>query len=293
MKHFKIIILVLLIILLFGGGFLFFWNQILNLYNKLYLELPQFEKGVGDFLMQEIEKQISTPPPLRAPVDAPEAFLTKAGVIKWTNTQRAKYGLPILKENLKLDASAQLKVEDMFKNQYFGHTSPSGVEVGDLANEVAYEFISIGENLALGNFENDERLVEAWMNSPGHRENILNTKYKEIGVAVFEGTFEGKTTWLAVQHFALPLSVCPKPDDEVKTEIETDRDRIKEIEIKLEQLLTEIQDMRKRDPEYNRKVEEYNALVSQYNNLVGEIKVLIDSYNSQVKLFNECVISSQ
>lgn len=293
MRKFKIVILVLLVILVFGAGFFFFWNQLLNLYTKLYLELPELEKGVGDFLMQEIEKQISTPPPLRAPTDAPQAFLTKAGVMRWTNTQRTKYGLSPLKENSKLDASAQLKVEDMFKNQYFAHTSPSGVEIGDLANEVGYEFISIGENLALGNFENDEKLVEAWMNSPGHRENILNSKYKEIGIAVLKGTFEGKTTWIAVQHFSLPLSACPKPDDKIKSEIGVDRDEIKEIENKLEQLLTEIKNIRKRDPGYNQKIEEYNKLVSQYNNLVGEIRASIDNYNNQVESFNNCVISSQ
>jgi hypothetical protein len=294
MKKLRIIILIFVVFAVFIAGFFFFWNQVVNLYTKFYLKLPEFQRGVGDFVMQEIEKQISTPPPLRAPEEVPEAFLTKAGVIKWTNSQRAKYGLPGLKENLKLDASAQLKVEDMFKNQYFGHVSPSGIEIGDLASEVGYEFLSIGENLALGNFENDEVLVQAWMDSPGHRENILNKSYTEIGVAVIKGTFEGKTTWLAVQHFVLPTSVCPKPDGKIKTEIETDRDQIKELETRLEELLVEIQGMKpRRDPNYNQKVEEYNTLVAQYNNLVGEIKNLIDEYNTQVNLFNNCLTTSQ
>ena len=290
MKKLRIIILIFVVFAVFIAGFFFFWNQVVNLYTKFYLKLPEFQKGVGDFVMQEIEKQISTPPPLRASEEVPEAFLTKTGVIKWTNSQRAKYGLPLLKENLKLDASAQLKVEDMFKNQYFGHTSPSGTEIGDLADRVGYEFLSIGENLALGNFENDEVLIQAWMDSPGHRENILNKNYTEIGVAVIKGTFEGKTTWLAVQHFALSTSVCPKPDGKIKTGIETDRDRLKELESKLEELLVEIRDMKpRRDPNYNQKIEEYNTLVVQYNNLVGEIKNLIDEYNTQVNLFNNCL----
>jgi len=294
MKKIRLIILIFVVLAIFIAGFFFFWNQILNLYTKLYLKLPELQKGVGDFVMQEIEKQISTPPPLRSQVDFPEAFLSRTGVIKWTNTQRLKYGLPPLKENLKLDKSAQLKVEDMFKYQYFGHISPSGVEIRDLANQAGYEFISIGENLALGNFENDEALVQAWMESPGHRENILNNKYTEIGIFVAQGTFEGKTTWLAVQHFGLPLSACPKPDEKIKTEIESDKTQIKELEIKLQDLLTEIQDMKpRRDPNYNQKVEEYNALVAEYNNLVGEIKDLIDKYNSQVNLFNNCLTISQ
>ena len=290
MKKFKIIISVLVIFLVLIGGFFFFWNQVVSLYTKLYLKLPELEKGVGDFLMEEIEKRISTPPPLRSPADAPESFLTKAGVIKSTNAQRAKFDLPPLKENARLDNSAKLKVEDMFKNQYFDHTSPSGIVIGDLAAKVGYEFISIGENLALGNFENDEDLVDAWMNSPGHRENILDSKYIEIGVYVASGSFEGKTTWMAVQHFALPLSTCSKPDEKIKTEIESDKNQIKELEAGLQELLTEIQDMKpRRDPNYNQKVEEYNTVVAQYNGLVGEIKILIDKYNTQVKSFNACL----
>ncbi len=290
MKKIRIIILIFVVCLVFILGFFFFWNQIVNLYTNLYLKLPELQRGVGDFVMQEIEKQISTPPPLRSEEDFPEAILTKAGVIKWTNNQRAKYGLPPLKENSKLDNSAALKTEDMFKNQYFGHVSLTGVEIGDLAVEVGYEFISIGENLALGNFANDETLVQAWMDSPGHRENILNKNYSEIGVAVIKGTFEGKTTWLAVQHFALSLSACPKPDEGIKTEIETDRDQLKDLETRLQEFLVEIQDMKPRqDPNYNQKLKEYNDLVVEYNNLVGEIKNLIDKYNSQVNLFNNCL----
>jgi hypothetical protein len=294
MKKFKIIILVLIVFLVLIGGFLFFWNQIVSLYTKLYLKLPELEKGVGDFLMEEIEKHISTPPPLRATEESPEAFLTADGVLKLTNAERTKAGLSLFKINVKLSASAGFKVKDMFYSQYFAHESPSGITIGDLAASVGYEFIAIGENLALGNFENDEDLVNAWMNSPGHRENILNPKYKEIGVAVAKGTFEGKTTWMAVQHFGLPLSTCAKPEEKIKTEIDSDKNQIKELETRLEELLAEIQDMKpRRDPNYNQKVEEYNVLVAQYNALVGEIKTSIDKYNNQVKLFNTCLSSAQ
>ena len=137
--------------------------------------------------------------------------------------------MPALLENTKLDQSAELKAQDMLKNQYFAHTSPSGMAVGNLAEKVGYEFIAIGENLALGNFENDEALVQAWMDSPGHRANILNSRYQEIGVAVLKGVFEGRTTWLAVQHFGLPLSVCPSPQEGVKLTIDANQNKIDEI----------------------------------------------------------------
>jgi len=280
----------ILIFIIFLGGILFFRNDLLNLYFELSLRLPQIEKGTADFSIKEIERKILTPPPLRAPEEAPEAFLTREGVIQWTNIQRAEYGLPPLKESAKLDSSAEIKVEDMFENQYFAHSSPSGVGVKELTEMVGYEFIAIGENLALGNFQNDETLVQGWMDSPGHRENILNTQYQEIGVAVIKGLFKGQTTWLAVQHFGLPLSACSQPDETLKTEIEKNQNQIVELQQTLEVLQTEIQTMRpKRGPAYNQKIEQYNAIVSQYNNLVDETKVLISRYNVQVKLFNDCV----
>ena len=286
----KIKILIFFLIIL--GGIFFFRDSLLDFYSKLSLKLPQIEEGITNFLKQQVEKQVLTPPPLRAPKEDPQSFLTRAGVIEWTNIQREKYGLPPLKENLKLDSSAELKIKDMFKNQYFSHDSPSGEGVGDLVAEVGYEFIAIGENLALGNFKNDEVLVQEWMQSIGHRENILNTKYQEIGVAVAKGIFEGESTWLAVQHFGLPLSACPQPEETVETKIKENQTQIEELQETLKLLEIEIRTAKpKRGAIFNQKVEQYNALVSQYNILIQETEILINQYNNQVRLFNECATS--
>jgi len=286
MRKFKILFLVFVIIL---GTVLFFRNDILDIYSKLFLKLPKIEKEIGS-LIKEAEKEISLPPPLRAVEEVPEAFLTQAGVIQWTNLQREKYGLPPLKENTKLNVSAQLKIQDMFEKQYFSHYSPTGEGVGDLVEITGYEFIAIGENLALGNFQNDEVLVQGWMESPGHRANILNDRYQEIGVSVQKGLFEGKSTWLAVQHFGLPLTACPQPDEIIETKIEAKQTQIKELQKTLNTLQIEIRTMRpKRGTAYIQKIEEYNTLVSGYNALVDETKTLINQYNNQVKSFNQCV----
>src|SRR5262249_8345343 len=126
--------------------------------------------------------------PLRGGDASANVTLTQAGVIKWTNIQRQENGaLPALTVNAKLNESAQLKLKDMFAKQYFEHVSPSGVGPDGLANEVGYAYASIGENLALGNFADDRALVQAWMDSPGHRANILGKSYREIGVAVGKG----------------------------------------------------------------------------------------------------------
>lgn len=290
MRKFKILVLVLVIFLGLGAIF-FFWGDFSNFYQKLPLKSPEIEKEIGDFLIKEAEKQVSTPPPLRAKEEVPESYLTRAGVIQWTNIQRAKYGLPPLVENARLNVSAELKVQDMFEEQYFSHFSPSGEGVKDLVEIVGYEFIAIGENLALGNYENNQVLVQAWMDSPGHRQNILNPNYQEIGVAVQKGEFEGKITWLAVQHFGRPLSACPQPDEALKTEIDANQTEIAKLQETLATLEAEIRAIRpKRGLTYNQKVEEYNAIVFQYNALIDQTKALISSYNNQVNLFNQCVL---
>lgn len=287
MRKVGIVILVLVIISL--SGFVF-WDNIFDIYSRLSLKLPQVGKEVTDFLSKEAEKIILTPPPLRSGSENPQSFLTQEGVIRWTNSQREKYGLSPLLENAILDEMAEAKVDDMFRNQYFAHASPSGEGVGDLAKSFGYEFIIIGENLALGDYKNDEELLQAWMDSPGHRENILNSRYQEIGVAVKKGGYEGRTTWLAVQHFGLPLSNCPSPDEKVESQIEVNQITIDNLQEKLDALKNEILNMKpKRGSLYLQKIEEYNNLVAQHNNLVEQTKTLIYQYNNQVNEFNRCV----
>ncbi len=216
-----------------------------------------------------------------------EGKLIQAEIIKWTNYQRTKNGLPTLKENSKLNLTAQKKIEDMFNYQYFAHESLQGEEVADLARKNNYQFLVIGENLAMGNFVNDESLVEAWMNSPGHRENILSKNYHEIGVAAKKGLFDGKSIWLAVQHFGLPESACPKPDEEKKLLIEENQDKLKIMENLLIKLKAEIDNKKTvKDSIY----QEYNDLVEKYNQLLTEVELSIEQYNNQVNFFNQCLI---
>lgn len=284
----KISILILFLILISLAGFIF-WNDIVDVYSKFSLKLPKVGKEITNFLKEEAEKIIVAPPPLRSESENPQSFLTQQGVIKWTNSQREKNGLLPLVENTTLDKMAAAKADDIFQNQYFAHESPAGTGVGDLAKNFGYDFIIIGENLALGDYKDDEALVQAWMDSPGHRANILNNRYQEIGVAVKRGVYEGRTTWLAVQHFGLPLSVCPLPDAKIESQIEINQAKIDELQKTLAALQNEIMNMRpKRSELYNQKIEEYNNLVEQYNTLVELTKNLILNYNTQINQFNQC-----
>ncbi len=279
----------LLALVLLGISIFYYWPKI----NVKIPEIQNFSKKVEEITKfpEIIQERKIAPPPLKViKEEKPEAILTQKGIIEWTNKQREKYGLAPLKENPLLDETALAKVEDMFENQYFAHESPSGEGVSNLAKKFGYDFLLIGENLAMGNFSSDEDLVLAWMESPGHRENILNEKYQEIGVAVKKGIFEGKEVWIAVQHFGLPSSFCPKPNLSLKDKIEENEKQLSEIEKELLVLQSEIKKFKRwQREEISQKINQYNELVLKYNNLVEETKNLIDQYNFQVSLFNQCL----
>jgi len=260
---------------------------------KFFLKLPEISKIPA---VSDIAQEISTPPPLIGQKDNPNSSLTRAGVILWTNTNRQQNGnLPALMENQLLDKAAQLKLQDMFKQQYFEHVNPQGVGPGDLAKQVGYNFISEGENLALGNFIDDQDLLKAWMNSPGHRANILNVKFQEIGVAVGQGTYQGHKTWLAVQEFGKPASSCPSIDLNLKSQINSLQADINQLSPQLAALKSQIDSANPQTQSdyntYNQEVSQYNSLVKIYNNKIDNLKLITDQYNTEVKAYNACLSS--
>jgi hypothetical protein len=184
----------------------------------------------------------------------------------------------------------------MFKQQYFEHINPQGIGPGDLARQVDYIFISEGENLALGNFSDDQDLLTAWMDSPGHRANILNTKFEEIGVAVGQGMYEGRQTWLAVQEFGKPASSCPGVDANLKAGIDSLNAEINQLGPPLQQVKSQIDSANPKTQSdydaYNSLVAQYNSAVKIYNNKVDTLKLLTGQYNAEVKDFNVCLGSS-
>src|SRR5688572_23107544 len=181
----------------------------------------------------------------------------------------------------------------MFDRQYFAHESPTGEGPADVIAAAGYDYVTVGENLALGNFADDRDLVQAWMDSPGHRANILEGKFTEIGVAVGRGMFEGRMTWMAVQEFGKPAADCPVVSAELQAQIEADKERLDGLEARADALKSEIESSKKpRTPEerdaYNAKVDEYNALAREINALIGQIQGEITVYNGQVQAYNAC-----
>jgi uncharacterized YkwD family protein len=110
----------------------------------------------------------------------------EAQVVKLVNDERAKQGLSPLKANLKLSDVARLKSEDMRDKNYFAHNSPTYGLPFDMMKKFGISYSTAGENLAAGQ-ATPEQVVAGWMNSPGHRANILNSSFTEIGVGYAQG----------------------------------------------------------------------------------------------------------
>lgn len=130
-------------------------------------------------------------------------------VIELTNKERLSAGITILKENLELDQAALAKATDMFEHNYWAHVSPTGTEPWYFVTEAGYKYQHAGENLAR-DFSNPNDVVKAWMASPTHRKNLLDEKYKDIGIAVLDGYINGVETTLVVQMFGSTQTTVAK-----------------------------------------------------------------------------------
>lgn len=137
-----------------------------------------------------------------------EAAITPKEVIEMVNDSRQTEGLEVLVENKKLSQAAEAKVEDMLKEKYFAHNSPSGKTPWFWIEETGYDYRYAGENLAM-DFKNAQDQHAAWMKSPTHKKNILNSDFREIGVAVKQGFIEGHLAIITVQEFGTPMSFVP------------------------------------------------------------------------------------
>ncbi|MBT3356011.1 hypothetical protein HN784_04115 [bacterium] len=191
---------------------------------------------------------------------------TEDDIIRLTNEFRKEKGLDILIRNESLMESAKLKAEDMKSQEYFAHVSPDGVELWNLVQQVGYSYSVIAENIAEGYFS-AESVVDAWMDSEGHRKNILSVELEEIGVSVLEiKNKEERKSYVLVQHFAAP---------------QKELDRKQSIEVVCDQKV------KKNCKKIEKKKEEYRELVKEQDKIIDKAekegfskKDLIDLYDN-------------
>lgn len=158
--------------------------------------------------------------------------ITPSQVVELTNLERAKVGLPPLTLNSKLTSAALSKGQDMFNDQYWAHNAPDGKEPWSFIGESGYSYRVAGENLAR-DFSNSSDMLSAWMHSPTHKANIVNSRYQEIGVAVIDGVLGGHETTLVVQMFGSPQStvatVGPRSTQVDQSGTSTPKEEINEV----------------------------------------------------------------
>ncbi|NEA45402.1 CAP domain-containing protein, partial [Streptomyces sp. SID10815] len=131
------------------------------------------------------------PRPTRTATGAPPAQPAPAGtvaqVIALVNQERSKAGCGPVTDDSRLDAAAQAHSDDMAARNFFEHTNPDGKDPGDRITAAGYRWSTYGENIARGQ-QSPESVMDSWMNSPGHRANILNCAFKNLGVGVHKGS---------------------------------------------------------------------------------------------------------
>lgn len=133
------------------------------------------------------------------------AAVLPAVLVNLANTDRANENLPELVVNPLLEEAARMKAEHMAANGYFAHNSPDGLDPWYWIYRSGYSFVEAGENLAV-NFTDSRDAQRAWMNSPGHRANIMNGGFTEVGIAAVPGVYKGKNTVFVVQMFGRPAA---------------------------------------------------------------------------------------
>lgn len=133
------------------------------------------------------------------------AFIKPEEVVRLTNIEREANGLGTVSLDPKLSEAAAQKAADMVARDYWAHVSPIGTQPWSFVTGAGYSYRYAGENLAR-DFSDATSVVKAWMASPSHRENLLNPRYQDIGIAVIDGKLGGHETTLVVQIFGSKLS---------------------------------------------------------------------------------------
>lgn len=139
----------------------------------------------------------------------PREEITAAHVLEAMNVQRATESLPPLRSEPRLTLAAQDRMKHMEEAGFWGHESPEGLPPFVWIVARAYNYRTAGENLANG-FETVTLLVQSWMESPGHRANILSPAFEDCGIAIIDGTTTGPATGKSiVVLFAAKMRLAP------------------------------------------------------------------------------------
>lgn len=145
-----------------------------------------------------------------------QSDLTQASLLNLTNQDRVAANEAGLGLNSELNAAAQAKADDMVKNNYWAHISPAGATPWSFIDSSGYQYQAAGENLAYG-FNNADSLIKAWMDSPPHRQNMLDQNYRDVGFGVAQSpNYLGKGPQaIVVAEYGEPVAAVTGADHPV------------------------------------------------------------------------------
>lgn len=146
-----------------------------------YAENRSRGRTVLDQIAAELELRRRDTATAESPDSAEQA------IVDAMNRERARHGLRPLRLERRLSLAAHDRAEDMFAKRYFNHVSPDGINPFTWVTRRGYRYSTIGENLALG-LRSSDSIVDGWMRSPGHRQNILTRDFDEVGIAIGDGS---------------------------------------------------------------------------------------------------------
>jgi len=228
-------------------------------------------------------------------------------MIELVNQSRLEAGLESLSVNSQLVQAANLKAGDMLEFDYFDHTSPAGIDPWHWIGLAGYNYHYAGENLAI-DFVTAGGAHQALMESSSHRENILNSHFKEVGVAVLQGEFEGLDSIVVVEIFASPMDfrkmninknkVSGEVNGEISGEVNGEVSKNKEINQEINQEIEPALELDNAEPDnhspnYNSETDLKSDLeLSMESNLEPESKlepepVLKPELNASKELFSQ------
>ncbi len=126
--------------------------------------------------------------------------ITVNTIFQLTNSARNQHSITPLAFNAELSKAAQAKATYILENNSFAHNASDGSSFSTWVKQTDYDYVRVAENLAI-NYDNPQDVLDAWLNSPTHRRNVLNPLYNDIGLAVLKGTYHNKETIVVVQLF--------------------------------------------------------------------------------------------
>jgi len=146
------------------------------------------------------------------------ADIAPGDLLTFTNQKRQENGLKPLVINDQLSQAAEQKATHMFANNYWAHIAPDGTTPWSFIKNSGYDYLYAGENLARG-YTTASAVVDAWMASPSHRENMLSKNYNDVGFAIQSGTLTGSETILVVEELGSKYVAQESVDTQAISEV--------------------------------------------------------------------------